>query len=142
LPTVTNNTIVGCSAARGGGVIFANEGGMIQFLNNIVVGSPDGYGLYFAGSGAPPPYLECNDVWGNLPGDYYSLEPGRDDISADPLFCDPAVGDYGLMEDSPCAPTQQPTCGLIGALDVGCGATATEPSTWGLLKQRFEAPGR
>jgi hypothetical protein len=142
MPTITNNTIVACSAAQGGGVMFANEGGMIQFLNNIVVGCTAGYGLYFLGSGAPPPYLECNDVWGNLPGDYYALEPGRDDISADPLFCDPPAGDYGLMDASPCAPAQQPTCGLIGALDVGCGATAAEPSTWGLVKQRFEARGR
>jgi hypothetical protein len=45
-------------------------------------------------------------------------------ISVDPLFCDVANLDLTLHADSPCAPEQQPTCGLIGALPVGCEASA------------------
>jgi hypothetical protein len=44
-----------------------------------------------------------------------------DSIDADPLFCDPAHGDFAIAVTSPCAPEQQPMCGLIGALPVGCG---------------------
>lgn len=52
----------------------------------------------------------------------------QDNIFIDPLFCEPApcdsapttAGDYHVFQISPCAPEQQPYCGLIGALDVGC----------------------
>jgi hypothetical protein len=48
-------------------------------------------------------------------------------ISADPLLCDAANGDYRLDAASPCAPLNSPAgCGLIGALDVGCGITAID----------------
>ena len=107
--------------------------------NNIVVGSQDGYGIYFDQSWET--HLECNDVWANQPGDYFGVSPGLHDISVDPEFCDPGGGDYSLCEGSPCSPDQQPECGLIGAFDVGCGPTATVPGTWGLMKRLFDAPG-
>ena len=42
-----------------------------------------------------------------------------------------------LDEASPCAPANSGGCGLIGALPVGCGATAVEPATWGGIKASF-----
>jgi len=50
---------------------------------------------------------------------------GSHNIYEDPQFCDQrpcgaADRDYHLSKTSPCAPAQQPLCGLIGALDVGC----------------------
>ena len=59
--------------------------------------------------------VECSDVEGGWPGD--------NNIDAAPQFCNPADGDYHLAENSPCAPEQQPICGLIGALGVGCECT-------------------
>ena len=49
-----------------------------------------------------------------------------------------ANGDYTIHADSPCAPEHAGDCGLIGALPVGCGVTAVEPTTWGAIKTSFK----
>jgi len=71
--------------------------------------------------------LGCCDVYGNAGGDWVGWIAGQygvnGNISTDPMFCDPENGDYHIYNLSPCAPAQQPTCGLIGALDVGCTLT-------------------
>ena len=56
-----------------------------------------------------------------------------DNVYTNPTFCDPedcanaptAAGDYTISDGSPCVPFQQPVCGLIGALGVGCNALPT-----------------
>ena len=62
-------------------------------------------------------------------------------ISVDPQFCGILGSDYYyLQSDSPCAPDNHPggvSCGLIGALGVGCGTVDTEPATWGYIKALF-----
>jgi hypothetical protein len=82
----------------------------------------------------------CCDLHGNAGGDWvgsiaeqYGL---NGNISADPLFCDPAQGDYRIEAGSPCAPFSPPNpdCALIGAWPVGCGSTPVEIVTWGRLK--------
>ena len=50
--------------------------------------------------GIPP--LDLNDVYGNGTTDYDGLGPGATDIQEDPLFVDPATGDYRLDAGSPC----------------------------------------
>jgi hypothetical protein len=72
--------------------------------------------------------VSCNDVIENPGGNWIGLaDPTglNGNISLDPKFCDAAGGDVRLFDVSPCAPSQQPTCGLIGALDVGCTASGT-----------------
>lgn len=49
-----------------------------------------------------------------------SLEWGTGMIDADPMFCSPVTGDYGLDQHSPCTVEAQPDCGRIGARDAGC----------------------
>ncbi len=56
-------------------------------------------------------------------------------ISADPLFCDPAAGDLRLQEGSPCAPGTE--CDLMGAWPVGCDVTPAAETTWGAIKALF-----
>jgi hypothetical protein len=70
----------------------------------------------------------CSDLFGNTESD----DPCGDDLggnfSGDPLFCDPANGDYTLDWASPCLPGNHPDgvdCGLIGARDAGCGTLPT-----------------
>jgi len=87
------------------------------------------------------PGISCSDLFGNTGGDWTGCiaeQMGRDgNFSEDPRFCDAAGGNYHLDSQSPCAPAQQPACGLIGAYEVGCGATATQPVTWGAVKGLF-----
>ena len=88
------------------------------------------------------PVFTCSDVYGNAGGDW--VEPCmawqaeiEGNFSADPLFCDLAGQDYHLDCLSPCVPGQQPDCGLIGALEVGCGVSAATRESWGLVKTLF-----
>ena len=137
-PVISNNTIYACSGSEGGGLYGGSETGVIDFHNNIVVACASGSGVVDGvWPGSPPPALSCNDVWGNLPSDYLNIEPGPNDISEDPNFCNPPTDDYGLNAASPCAPAQQPSCGLIGAYDVTCGTTAVINTTWGRVKGEF-----
>ncbi len=67
------------------------------------------------------PAASCNVFWGTgAPlGDDCAFSIGeKDNVYADPLFCDPENGDYRLAANSPAAVG---SCGLIGALPVGCG---------------------
>jgi subtilisin family serine protease len=73
------------------------------------------------------PVLSCNDVFGNEGMNYGGVaDPTGTDgnISADPLFCDLAGGDYAIEDGSPCAAGQSGGCGLIGALSAGCGGVS------------------
>ncbi len=107
---------------RGGGVECDVRSSAL--LNNCIVAfSLSGQGVWWDGTGEEP-VLVCCDLYGNADGDW--VGPIADqygingNISEDPLFCDPESDDYHLDEDSPCAPAQQPVCGLIGAFGAGC----------------------
>lgn len=79
-----------------------------------------------------PPILSCCDLFGNEAGDYVGCIADqygiRGNISADPLFCDPANGEFGLEPESPCAPFSDPNpeCDRLGAWPVGCDPAAVE----------------
>lgn len=71
---------------------------------------------------------ECCDVFGNTGNDNLCGEDLGGNLSLDPLFCDALTGDYSLDAASPCLPGNHPDgvdCGLIGALDQGCGVFPT-----------------
>ena len=57
-------------------------------------------------------------------------------ISDDPLFCDPAVRDLYLRNDSPCAPENNDCGVLMGAWPVGC-STSIEALTWSKFKSLY-----
>jgi hypothetical protein len=82
--------------------------------------------------------LSCCDVFGNEGGDWVGSISDQyginGNISADPLFCNPGIGDFTLHANSPCAPDSNPDCGLIGAWPVGCADTPVETTTWGAIK--------
>jgi hypothetical protein len=84
--------------------------------------------------------VRCSDVYGNTGGDDLCGTDLGGNFSLDPLFCDPENGDYTLDGCSPCLPGNHPhgfDCGLIGALGQGCGATATEETSWGRIKSLY-----
>jgi parallel beta-helix repeat protein len=82
--------------------------------------------------------IACSDVFGNTEGDWIQCIADQAGVngnfSLNPLFCNPSQGVYTLQSDSPCAPPGVTGCGLVGALDVGCGPISLETRTWGVIK--------
>jgi hypothetical protein len=125
--TVRSSTIVECT--RG---IIANDETVIE--STIVA---------FNGTSVNgPATLSCSDVYGNTSGDWVDDIAGQDagsgNFSADPLFCDRGAGDLTLDSSSPCVSAN--SCGLIGALGIGCGTVAIQTESWGRIKSRFVGP--
>jgi hypothetical protein len=61
-----------------------------------------------------------NCYWNNRANATGSSAVDTTDILADPLFCDTASGDFHLQSNSPCAPGNNSSGVLIGALPVAC----------------------
>jgi hypothetical protein len=134
--TIEGNTI----DVTGGSAIFCQRGSSPLIHRNIIVRST--WGVRCALSSFP--IIECNDVVassGGYVGDCVDQTGINGNFSADPQFCGlTGSGNYGLQGDSPCAPGNHPdgySCGRIGALDVACGAVATESATWGAIKALY-----
>lgn len=120
-------TFYGNGAANGGALITAYEAAPVC-ENCILAFGPQGAAVHCV-TGAPT--FACSDIYGNAGGDWVGCIAGQagtnGNLSADPLFCDAPVGDFGLLEDSPCAPANSPAgCGLIGAHGVGCEPSDVE----------------
>lgn len=128
---IRSNTIVGnhCILGSGAGIF----GGSSIIDRNIVAHNGPGGGVVAPGATA----TTCNDLWLN---DFDTIGSGNGNFHADPLFCDRDRGIYSLSANSPCAASNNPVCGLIGALGVGCGTTAVESATWSHLKTLYRAP--
>jgi hypothetical protein len=108
-----------------------------EITRSVFVRETNGFGVrWYTGEGAH----SCNAFWENASGAMGSGSLGLGDIVVDPLFCNPVGGDFTLAADSPCLPGNHPQgvdCGLIGALDQGCGPVAVERESWGRMKGRF-----
>lgn len=130
------------------------------FVNNrsqdgaVVSGIPGSHGVYhnvFAFNSRYPiwdgstSHCGCNAYWQNERGDGSTScieTKGYENFRTDPLFCDPEVGDYRLMEISPLAgPFDDPDHALcegpIGAFGPGCKATPVVSTSWGSIKARY-----
>lgn len=85
--------------------------------------------------------IVCSDIYGNAEGDWVGCianQGGEDgNISQDPQFCNAEKSDFHLMNTSPCAPENNPDCGLVGAWSVGCGPTRVSQATWGQIKAGY-----
>jgi hypothetical protein len=92
------------------------------------------------------PTLMCCDLYGNA-GDWTECIEDQlgmnGNFSADPLLCDPAVGNLRLENCSPCMPGYHPAeydCGgVIGAFGSGCACgSASAPTSWGAIKAMYQ----
>jgi hypothetical protein len=128
--TIAYNTSAG---AYGSGISLA--GSSVTLRNNIVAFNAGGPGVWSQNCVQTD---VCSIVYGNVSGNYAGgVSAGLYSVSADPLFCFPGnCDDLSLNAMSPAATNQ--SCGLIGALTVGCGeATATEETSWGSIKSMY-----
>ncbi len=126
-----------------GGAIHARTNSSLVMSRSIVFGAVGGDAIYCDDTSLPT--LTCCDVYGCEVGDWTGCIAEQygvnGNISEDPLFCYSSMEDVSLCEDSPCAPGNNPECGLIGALDVACGPcgpAVTKDTSWGLLKAMFK----
>jgi hypothetical protein len=83
----------------------------------------------------------CCDAWGNIAANYNNMaDPTglNGNFTADPFYCDLAGLDFHLFAVSPCTAANQPGCGLVGALDIGClGPVRTQAKSWGSIKATY-----
>ncbi len=128
------------SSADAGSAIAGIQESTVDIANSIIAS-----GLWmpavFCGNDGSTVTMTCCDVFGNAGGDWVGCIADQygisGNISEDPLFCDPDFGDFRLDCQSPCAPAQQPECGLMGVWEVGCEGTAAEKTTWSSLKALY-----
>ncbi len=131
-------------AANGGAGIHVTSGGK-PFTQTIAadIAALNGTAGIFGDAGGVYD-ISCCDVWSNGPaGDlnYAGAISDRtgagDNISANPLFCGPAVDIFSLMEGSPALAQ---SCGTMGARPApGCAAPdAVRETAWGALKTIYK----
>jgi hypothetical protein len=139
--------IIGCTffenrGDEGGGLGCYGESSPV-LERTIIAGSTSGGAIF---PDCPDVILSCCDIYGNVGGDWTGCVAAQygtnGNISADPLFCDTADGDFSLQACSPCLPGNHPDrydCGdVIGAFGEGCACGApTEPVSWGTIKAMY-----
>jgi hypothetical protein len=80
--------------------------------------------------------VTCNDSWDNTIN-WLGHDGGGDNFSLDPLYCDPAGGDFTVAENSPLLGHNSPCGDQVGAFGVGCPPMSVEASSWGAIKGRY-----
>lgn len=100
--------------------IYVADGSTLDVSSSVIAYSG---GAPIHGDGAVTTMNSC--IFGNAGGDSL-IGVHADNIFEPPLFCDLAVGDISLHDDSPCLPTGNPWGVLIGARGAGGCGTGTE----------------
>ncbi|RLA04570.1 MAG: hypothetical protein DRQ54_09355, partial [Gammaproteobacteria bacterium] len=118
--TLTGCTLALNSALIGSGIYCDTSQPTLQ--NSVIYGGLQGQAVYTVT--VPDPIPECTVIFGNEGGDWTGsltgLQNQNGNLWADPLFCDPVGGDFGLNLLSPCLPENNHCGVLMGALEQGC----------------------
>ncbi|MEZ5066128.1 MAG: hypothetical protein R3B81_15450 [bacterium] len=138
---IEGNTFVGNSVGDGGGAIEANFSQLVLRRNIFAFNEAQGAGGAIVCLNGTQIDASCNVFWQNPSGDGQQVAGcdflgSSDNVVANPRFCDVAAGDFTLAENSPAAGNLS-SCGLIGALPIGCGTVSVEAETWGKLKALY-----
>ena len=110
---------------NGFGAVWSLGENCLVTLDRSVISHNYGFRTYW---GTGEAFASCTDIWGNSGGEWGGPLEGqlgvRDNFSADPLYCDIPDRDMRVAPESPCAPEQNPECGLVGAYPAGCAPMA------------------
>ncbi len=121
-PELIGCTFAGNRATVSGGALYLGTSSGAVLDRCLVAFSAQGASIG-AVAGAQVS-LTCCDLFGNTGGDWVAFiadQLGQNgNLSVDPLFCDLGAGDLQLDAASACAAANNPPCGQIGALSVGC----------------------
>lgn len=120
--TIDRATFYGNESVYMASALWTNQA-EVTIARSIVAFSKKPYPLDCTDNPASLTMVDC-DVYANEGGDEIpDCTIARGIFSQDPLFCDPATGNFGLKPESPCAPGRAPegveSTGPIGAVE-GC----------------------
>lgn len=124
--SIVNCTFVENTAQTGGSIFIENDQPYNTDLTNNIFykNSADSGAVVCFYDDAQSSNLICNDLYDNgesdLAGTFVDQLNKSDNFSSDPLFCDPANGDFQINSLSPCTPENSPCGELVGALGVVC----------------------
>jgi hypothetical protein len=134
-PTIENCLITGNTAGQSGGCLYVGSGRPTLINCTVLNNSADQGGAVYidCGMGCKPD-ITNSILRGNIPDEVYdtyhyqppvitycNIEggwPGEGNIDVDPLFRDPASGDYHLRCDSPCVGTGDPDFEYVDQTDM------------------------
>jgi predicted outer membrane repeat protein len=119
-PVFSNNTFYKNETNGSGATIFAVKSSPEIRKNIIVVEGT--YQMAVAGLESSPLY-ECNLIHDPSGAAIGNLPSGE--LVGDPLFCDPAKGNFDVRDLSPAA---RAACGPVGARPVGCKSFHVQPA--------------
>ncbi len=126
VPSISGNIIIYCGTTPSNPSQGIDTGGQdLVITRNIIAWNED---AFWAESGCT---ILWNNIYGNGGGNSFS-----NCISEDPLFCDFPNMDLRIMEESGCAPLNNPWHVLIGAMSIGC-SSPVEETTWGSIKALY-----
>ncbi len=94
--TAYNNVVTGNTVYNNKKDGIYLEGATELTLRNNIFAGNKGCGINNAGGGTTFKARSYNNAWGNAAGNYKGLAKSAGDISNDPLFTDPAKGDFHL----------------------------------------------
>jgi parallel beta-helix repeat protein len=142
-PRAPNTSYINCVSSNNGVGINIWGAADELIVKNCIITENIKDGVRHAESGAALINYEFtyNDVWGNLidySDQFGGVSPGEGSISEDPLFADPANGDFHLKEDSPCIDTGDPSSPYSnepapngGRINMGAYGNTAEATTSG-----------
>jgi hypothetical protein len=139
-PSFTSCTFYANYVTISGGTIRSGDSAVPEFDRCIIASGAYGSAVECVNAGSTPVFT-CSDIYGNAGGDWTGCISGQagtsGNFSSDPLFCNATAGDLSVRDNSLCAPARNPTCGGVGAMNVGCSDTPAERVTWGRIKASF-----